>query len=167
MQSSCYGTKRKHIQAFPEEWYDRHSKRMKNIDGSILSEESILENEIADLELRWDILDDEIHKIYESIGAIYDTLRRRIRAFPVQDDDIAVNMSYREGISMVRALYDDSTKLMDSLQTAQTEVKRYEEMLLNNYVEYLKIRDSWLQKMAKLSEITDQVDAIVLKNNQN
>ena len=157
---ASYGTKRTSTQAFPEQWYLRGFRR---IDKNLLPQEKMLEEEIKELESRWDILDDESRKIYESIGAVYDTLRRRIRAFPVQDDDITIDMSYREGISIARELYSDSAKLMDSVQTAQTEAKNYEEMLFDNYVEYLKIRDHWLEKMKKLAEVTDQADAIVFR----
>ncbi len=99
---SCSTTKRTCSQAFPEQWARRHSKRLKTVDDNLLPEEKLLEREIHELESRWDVLDAEAQKIYESIGAVYDTLRRRIRAFPIEDDNIAVDMSYREGISMAR-----------------------------------------------------------------
>ncbi len=163
MESSFYGKKRTSSHAFPEQWCQRHSKRMRRIDKNLLPQEKMLEKEITELESRWDALDSESGKIYESIGAVYDTLRRKIRAFPIQDDDITIDMSYREGISMARELYKDSEKLMASAKTAQTEAKNYEEMLLNNYVEYLKIRDNWLEHLKKLTQVTDEADAIVFK----
>ncbi len=165
--SASYGTKRTSSQAFPEQWCQHHLKRMRRIDKDLLPQEKMLEKEIKDLESRWDVLDDESRKIYESIGAVYDVLRRRIRTFPVQDDEIAIDMGYREGISIARELYNDSEKLMTSAKTAQTEAKNYEELLLNNYVEYLKIRDNWLEKMKKLAEVTDQADAIVFRKDDS
>lgn len=165
--SATYGTKRTSSQAFPERWCQHHSKRMRRMDKDLLPQEKLMEKEVRDLESRWDVLDDETQKIYESIGAVYDTLRRRIRAFHVHDDDITIDMGYREGISIVRELYNDSEKLMTSAKTAHTEAKNYEEMLLNNYVEYLKIRDNWLDTMKKLAKVTDQADASVFRTDDS
>ena len=130
----------------------------------MLPQEAMLENEIAELEGRWDKLYNEAHNIYESIGAVYDTVRQRLRTFPVQDDNVAIDISYREGISMTRELYKDIENVRVALETAQSDAKRYEELLLNNYVEYLKVRDNWFERMKKLAEVTDQADAIVIKN---
>jgi hypothetical protein len=162
--TSHRSAKRTRSEAFPEQWCRRHSKRLKRVDQDLLPREAMLEKEIAELEIRWDGLYDEAHRIYESIGAEYDTVRQRIRAFPTQDDNIAIDMSYREGISMTRELYNDAERLRLVLETAQLEAKHYEELLLNNYVEYLKVRDNWLGQMKKLAEITDQADAIVFRH---
>lgn len=166
LQSSIpsYSTKRIGTQAFPEQWYKRHSKMLKKSDNqNLLPQEKLLEKEIAELETRWDELTNEAEKIFESIGAVYDTVRRHIRAFPTEDDNIIVNISYRESISMTRELYNDVGKLKFALETAQSDAKTYEDMLLNNYVEYLKVRDSWLDKMKKLAEVTDRTDVMVFK----
>lgn len=163
MISHC-STKRNHSQAFPEQWCRRHAKRLKKVGNDLLPQEAMLEKEIAELEGRWDNLYDEAHNIYESIGAVYDTVRQRLRTFPVQDDNVAIDVSYREGISMTRALCADIEKVRVALETAQSDAQRYEELLLNNYVEYLKVRDNWLERMKKLAEVTDQADAIVMKN---
>jgi hypothetical protein len=159
---SSYSTKRTHAHAFPEQWYQRHSKMLKKSDNqNLLPQEKLLEVEIAELEARWDGLANEAEKIFESVGAVYDTVRRQIRAFPTEDDNIVVNISYRESISMTRELYNNVENLKFALETAQSDAKTYENLLLNNYLEYLKVRDSWLDKMKKLAEVTDQADVMV------
>ncbi len=156
--------KRSHTQAFPQTWVHDRQNQIDYLNPDLHRQEHTLESNVYDLERKWDKIHNESGKIYEDLGLVYDEIRQAIEQIPCnRSDEIPINMSFREGISMARQLQNTCEQLLSVATKGLESAKTHETRLMENYSEYLKTRDQWIKDITILAEVTDKGDSVVFE----